>query len=109
MKIDKFTYGDSKAAIKLADIVEKNEEHCHHLSVKVGRIYNDFNCGLTTLAHMEVEEAFREQLISMWHENAKIRVEDATLPESVKTFLRNVISTQFKKTRKGLKRDAKCN
>lgn len=102
MKIDKFTYGNSRAAVKLAEIVEANKENCNHLSLKVGRIWNDFNIGLISLVESELHLGFKKQLLSMWHENAKLRVEKSTLPTEVKNFLRNAISTRYKITKKGM-------
>ena len=102
MKIDKFTYGDTRAAVKLAEIVESNKEGCNHLSLKVGRIWDDFNIGLVSLVNSDLHFGFKKQLISMWHENAKVRIERSSLPTEVKNFLRNAVSTRFKILKKGV-------
>jgi len=86
--IDSKTYGDSPAAIVLADKITGNAK----LIRKVGRILTQYYAEMNALAPVELE--FKISFGYLIFEKHRARC--VVLPEIIGTYTDNVLSTHFK-------------
>ena len=93
VKLDPYTFGDSKAAINLADMLSKPE--FRHCAGKVSSTLCHFNETMTELRGIK-NVSVRVHIYHLVMEDAKRRAEVMVLPEIVKTHMLNVMMKSHK-------------
>jgi len=91
VELDVGTYGNTLAAKTLAKLVS-NEPNGYKLAGKVGRILARLSFSLKELN--KVESKTRQMLGLMLYKKSKLACND--LPDEIKTYTENVISTIYK-------------
>lgn len=96
MRLDKNTFGDSKAAETLAKILDEEP----HLVRPIGKIYADFCRGLRQIQTGIKDNKLKSRLLAMWTDFFLNDAQKRFADSKCKTFLLNLMQTQLKKARK---------
>lgn len=91
-EVEKNTYGDSRCAIDLAQIL--TDINNKSITKKVGKLLHDFNCGMTDLANTKkLTESFYKILYSLY----KTKTLNKKFPRDVETRVLNLITARYRK------------
>jgi hypothetical protein len=90
------TFGSFPAAKILAGLLDKNKKAAH----KISSITNDFESTLAELKAIKTRR-IRKKIMLLWLDKTRSNVEQLNIPDEIKKFTLNVISTIFKKQYKG--------
>lgn len=96
-----FTYGKTKAAIRLEEILGEitDEELFRKAKRTVGKIYHKFTRGLTEIEEMQFH---REHMTFLWRNDFIKNIEEKIkLPEVIKTHLANIIHAETRNSLRG--------
>ena len=94
MTIDAYTYGDTPAAVTLAEILEELGDG--KIRQRVGHIFGTYCAGFWAIMDVENNKT-RESLFFVWRNYYKDRVfNDKLLPDTVKSRLWNVMVSKYK-------------
>jgi hypothetical protein len=97
-----FSYGNSKAAIKLEQILEEmgsTDPKTKSYKIKVGSIINDCNIVLNELRNIKNKRVF-EMVWQCWHIEMSRRITNCMFPKPIHTHLKCVIRTMLKGKRR---------
>jgi len=100
MDMDDFTYGNSKAAVVLAQIL--NEHNNQTYTNKVTKICLKVHRNIEMIQSMSAKCGEKIAFIDMILGQYKEEINDTNLPDKIKSFLWNVVQTIAKKSRRGL-------
>ena len=92
--MDKYTFGDSRAAVSLVSILDKpdNESYEHNAS----RIIDKYLKSLIALRHIP-DKSIRETAYRLWHDHFMERVDDTKFPYLVETHIKAIIVGEYRK------------
>ena len=90
--IDPRTYGDSKAAISLSEIL--NEIGDNKLTKRVGHFYCGYCRGVFEIGYIE-DPAVRAELFRMWRNKYKDNVLKANMPKGVESRLLSIMKAKM--------------
>ena len=92
--MDKFTFGDSKAAVNLVEILDKPE---HSLcSPKALRMLSKYMTSINALEAIP-HKGTRETVLRLWHDRFINQVNESSFPIVVSTHLNCVATSQYRK------------
>ena len=99
LDIDKFTFGNSKCAVNLISILNKEENSQYrHKSL---RILSKYMKGIGALMFVTDKDT-RETALKIWLERFKLLTRSANIPTLIETHLNCVATTEYRKRRANL-------
>jgi hypothetical protein len=96
--MESHTYGGSKAAEVLVDILDNKYPH---LKRKVGAYWSDYSFTMNQLDRdCDLNHCVKENLCSLFYQDMMKTVGESGMPSEVISFLRNVMSKRWRELRK---------
>jgi hypothetical protein len=91
--MDKFTFGNSSAAIKLAELLsnQKDEKVCRKVTRLVCRM-----CQTRDNLREIPDPRFKKMCVEMWHKHLKNQIKDYKFEYQYETNLLNLLNIQMK-------------
>ena len=91
--LEAHTYGDSKAAEVLADMLSQDS----YFTRKVGRYWGDYTYTLDQLRqHTGIDNRVRKHLGSLFHDDMMKKLDESNLPEKIRTYLKNIMVKRWR-------------
>jgi hypothetical protein len=89
--LNTFTYGNTKAARILSELVETER-----VSKKVGRVWNDFTFGFNAIISEINDISLKKTLADMWMQKTVQRISTSKFSKKLETFFINVVKAKYK-------------
>jgi len=101
-KIDKCTFGGSRAAIVLAQML--NEIDDNKLSRRVCGLFSQYSQGMRQIDYEIQDPHFKYSLLEVWYTAKGIeKAQKTPMPEKVRSYLINIEQTLYKTIRREAK------
>jgi hypothetical protein len=98
-KLDKCTFGGSRAAIVLATML--NEMNDEKLSRKVCSLFSQYSQGMRHIEREIKDDHFKYSLLEVWYNSkGKDKANNTVLPAKVRSYLINVEQALYKVIRR---------
>jgi len=97
--LEKNTFGSTKASEVLVALV--NELGDKKVARTVSKLVISQSVGLHNIRRGFVGPGFRDTLMSLWNDFCDNRVQKSNLPDKMKSYIRNIGKTTWKKIRRG--------
>jgi hypothetical protein len=92
---DKNTFGDSPAAVVLADMLSQDEYRKY--SRTVTRIFTNFARGIKLISNIESEEV-KNLIAPVWFQHYKEKLAKSDVHADLKSYTRNIMVKLYKET-----------
>ena len=101
-KIDKNTFGGSRAAVVLADML--NDIGNTKLSRKVCSLFSQYSQGMRAINDEVRDPHFKSSLLEVWYNSkGKDRANNTPMPDKIRSYLINIEQALYKKIRREAK------
>lgn len=99
-KLDKGTFGKTKAAHDLVDIL--NDLNDSRITRRTSTILQKYHKAVLDILNTK---SITLELLKMWHDKFKLSLVHANLPKDVKTRVANVATVRYRKEIKNIKNE----